>query len=253
MNWRSEFPDFPDDAIPEIPPTFEDNSWHNDACPNFWSSALDITIWIDHPEASERSNPEDTRFQICSTAAVEGEQGETLWAGDDWQECLAWILARAFSLELADTLDESTRLQVRELLKLPEFIGTGNCPTHDFCDANMIMDAAFERAFGRGARIEDLPDGTEHPDVALWNAAWERGVALWVSDPAPPAMDQVAQVIAALMDELEVAASTFENYAKNHRAKGTPEGDAKAQVNSAAAERIRRVITDANAVIAQIK
>jgi hypothetical protein len=47
-----------------------------------------------------------------------------------------------------------------------------DCASHDFCDANMAMDAAFSRALGREPDVMDRDDGAEGPDVALWNAAW---------------------------------------------------------------------------------
>jgi hypothetical protein len=43
----------------------------------------------------------------------------------------------------------------------------GVCHSHDFCDANDSMAAAFKRVMGR-----DI-DGDNEADCALWNAAWE--------------------------------------------------------------------------------
>lgn len=44
--------------------------------------------------------------------------------------------------------------------------GTNVCASHDFCDANMVMDAAFSRLFGRQIRMH------EDDDLAAWNIAW---------------------------------------------------------------------------------
>lgn len=42
----------------------------------------------------------------------------------------------------------------------------GCCASHDFCDANVTMDAAFTDVTGRETCHSD-------EDVALWNAAWD--------------------------------------------------------------------------------
>lgn len=44
------------------------------------------------------------------------------------------------------------------------------CHSHDFCDANMVMEAAFIRLMGRA------PDVMADVDVGLWNAAWDQAV-----------------------------------------------------------------------------
>jgi hypothetical protein len=46
------------------------------------------------------------------------------------------------------------------------------CHTHDFCDANMAMDAAFERVYAKS--VSDYPDGSDEQQAAfkVWNAAW---------------------------------------------------------------------------------
>lgn len=46
------------------------------------------------------------------------------------------------------------------------------CASHDFCDANMAMQAAFVRAIGRAPNVIGEGPSVE-ADVALWNAAWE--------------------------------------------------------------------------------
>ncbi len=39
------------------------------------------------------------------------------------------------------------------------------CHTHDFCDANMVMHAAF--------RMEGIADAENETHVDTWNAAWK--------------------------------------------------------------------------------
>lgn len=43
------------------------------------------------------------------------------------------------------------------------------CHSHDFCDANMAMQDAFERVFGREPRM----DGGSDLDESLWGFAWD--------------------------------------------------------------------------------
>ena len=50
------------------------------------------------------------------------------------------------------------------------------CHSHDFCDANMTMAAAFEEVTGR----DPLANGeTADEDIAMWNAAWARAVRIF--------------------------------------------------------------------------
>ena len=40
------------------------------------------------------------------------------------------------------------------------------CHTHDFCDANMAMEEAFQNVLGRGAVVASWEDNL------LWNESW---------------------------------------------------------------------------------
>lgn len=48
------------------------------------------------------------------------------------------------------------------------------CASHDFTDANMVMDAAFRKAFGRDPFDHTEDDGLDMPasHTALMNDAW---------------------------------------------------------------------------------
>jgi hypothetical protein len=48
----------------------------------------------------------------------------------------------------------------------------GICHSHDFCDANMIMNAAFEAFDLLASDDDETPMSDKH--VALWNDGWER-------------------------------------------------------------------------------
>jgi hypothetical protein len=52
-----------------------------------------------------------------------------------------------------------------------KYADLGVCATHDFCDANMLMLAAFEEVFKRNPL--DGPGGhMTQADTDLWNDAW---------------------------------------------------------------------------------
>lgn len=69
-------------------------------------------------------------------------------------------LVREALPEHLETIDEENRTAAEH-----------TCATHDYCDANMIMDEAFTAVLGH-----DMDAGSED-DVTLWNAAWD--LALW--------------------------------------------------------------------------
>jgi hypothetical protein len=83
-------------------------------------------------------------------------------------------LATAFSHVLhewiGDRMAEVVKLNGAETME-------GVCHSHDFCDANMAMDAAFERAFGYSPLDDEQRDeadgGMSVANMELWNAAWD--------------------------------------------------------------------------------
>jgi hypothetical protein len=97
------------------------------------------------------------------------------------------------------------------------------CHSHDFCDANMAMSAAFEHVLGREPNIHD---GNGPDDSALWNAVWslawhrgfERHVVLevpledWLADPTfgrDPASWQVLKPTEVELPRILVALDYF--------------------------------------------
>lgn len=53
------------------------------------------------------------------------------------------------------------------------------CHSHDFCDANVVMDEAFKQVLGYSATDTGIGDGTQQSGgcmsdecLDLWNAAW---------------------------------------------------------------------------------
>lgn len=86
------------------------------------------------------------------------------------------ILARAFSAELRKEIgdDNLAMANTRNTVAAP-----GVCHSHDFCDANMVMDLAWRALFGREVRLPcDVEAGncteaeSDH-DLNRWNAAWD--------------------------------------------------------------------------------
>ena len=77
-------------------------------------------------------------------------------------------IARAFSRHLYEQLPGA---QLREVVRRnredPRYQGTGACASHDFCDANMVMDQAFREVVGHSIDVND------ERGVRIWNAAWE--------------------------------------------------------------------------------
>ncbi len=65
MSYKEEFPHFELDV--QIPDGFEDNSWHNDVCPNWIKNNSDgsvINLWIDYKNPEEREMKKGKRFMI---------------------------------------------------------------------------------------------------------------------------------------------------------------------------------------------
>ena len=92
------------------------------------------------------------------------------------------IVARTAHTFAARLLAEIGPVNLQEVIQrnaLPAYRGC--CASHDFCDANMPMLAAFERATGRPLLSEDgMADG----DCDLVNAAWDmaKANAFFVAD-----------------------------------------------------------------------
>ena len=97
---------------------------------------------------------------------------ETIMTATDFSEGDVRRLADALAAVLRDWLTPSEWDDMHARNTQPDYAETGSCASHDFCDANMAMAAAFRRAFQRSPDIQDQAEGAEGPDVRLWNAAW---------------------------------------------------------------------------------
>lgn len=74
-------------------------------------------------------------------------------------------IGTTFVLNLRAELGEAVFAEVKELNATPAYVDS--CASHDFCDPNLLMAAAFETVMGR--HIDLRSDA----NVALWNKAWE--------------------------------------------------------------------------------
>ena len=73
-------------------------------------------------------------------------------------------LAERFLVRLTEELGETTYREA--CVRNAQEPTPGICHSHDFCDANMVMLAAFQDV---GL---DVPDA-DSDDQTLWNASWE--------------------------------------------------------------------------------
>jgi hypothetical protein len=80
-------------------------------------------------------------------------------------DTIAERFASYLQAEIGDNFDEVCRRNATA-----DYQG-GCCASHDFCDANMVMAAAFEKAVGREFDFDNPAD------TDLWNAAWDRARA----------------------------------------------------------------------------
>ena len=157
-----------------------DESWGNDMCPCFVREDDPMTdgepavrLWVEHPDVAMRELIL-WRFMVC-------DRFTELMVTNDADEALAFFLsleleplaetperqiARAFSaaLKICLTADEMT--EVRRLNQLPEYPCPAICASHDFCDANEVMDETFTAIMGHEI------DTRSHEQRMVWNNAW---------------------------------------------------------------------------------
>jgi hypothetical protein len=76
-------------------------------------------------------------------------------------------IAEAFAANLRQRLSPADHAEMKRRNRTNAYEKSGSCASHDFCDANMEMAAAFQRIEGREF------DTTSDADHAVWNQAWE--------------------------------------------------------------------------------
>lgn len=179
----SEFPLFDVATLPDIPAHWQDNSWHNDACPYFQISPR-VGLFIDYANPALREFASDTVGRFILMRLDDGmiaDRESLIYVGDDWQKVLAEALAWEFRQTLRDELDDR---QWQQMLTTNVGVAEGICASHDVCDANMPMAEAFEAIVGHEPMTIEV-DGERRFcsdfDTAEANAAQEKDCALWSS------------------------------------------------------------------------
>lgn len=77
-------------------------------------------------------------------------------------------IACEFAARIRAEFDTATLCEIRRRNALPEYRRAGACATHDFCDSNVLMGAAFQAVMMR----ESCPASDQ--DAVLWDSAWDR-------------------------------------------------------------------------------
>lgn len=172
--FRTEFPDFDDATAPAalLALGFSDQSWHNDVCPSFDHGAAGVAVWVDYVDQAKREFPEGERFSVMPCDRDGGRIGDViLYTGDALPDLLAFlhphVIAHAFAGVLKEWANPDQWRQMRADNATPDYAGD-MCASHDFCDANMAMHAAFLAVLKREPDVV----GEAPTDLDLWDAAW---------------------------------------------------------------------------------
>jgi hypothetical protein len=81
-------------------------------------------------------------------------------------------IAEAFSEVLREWLTPDEFAEMKRLNESdPDYADGGACASHNYCDANMAMDAAFQKILGREPNVVGEGPDVE-ADCKLWNDAW---------------------------------------------------------------------------------
>jgi hypothetical protein len=134
-----------------------------------YASAIDVLAVGDEVEDLMGINP-------CDPLGPQGQELYSLGWGYATQivreredkplpDNAADILAERFVAVLRDWLTQTEWLDM--CIRNEAEHNAHVCHTHDYCDANMAMDAAFREVARRAPDIDD------DADVTLWNKAWE--------------------------------------------------------------------------------
>jgi hypothetical protein len=97
------------------------------------------------------------------------------------------------------------------------------CHSHDFCDANMVMDEAMQRVLGRATRMpSDAEEGNctqaeSDADTTLWNTAWDQArlAGFDLTELARRAAEELAKRLAAKYPQKEVTVTLSDMYDEN--------------------------------------
>lgn len=107
-------------------------------------------------------------------------------------DLLASAFVRHLVPALEDAMDTGKVADVEVVRILNEGVRPGECCSHDYLDANVVMGEAFEEVIGRPCDVSDALDAD------LWSAAWARALQ-------PPARHPSADEARAIQDRLSAA------------------------------------------------
>jgi hypothetical protein len=176
----AEFPDFDLSTLPAVPAEWRETSWHNDTCPSFMAyeqGETQIRVFVDYADTAKREHADGQRFVVC----VDTEKGSELEEGfDDWQEVLDVVAAHSAapaSIGLKVKLAMEFGHEIQAALSTADFraacdankaepVNSDVCHSHDYCDANECMIAAFKAVEGRDSVASSARD------AELINDAW---------------------------------------------------------------------------------
>lgn len=88
-------------------------------------------------------------------------------------------LADEFASVLRKWLTDGEFAEMKRRNEADPAYAAGACASHDFCDANMAMEAAWRRVLGREV------DAGSAADATLWNEAWELARSRHIGDTKP--------------------------------------------------------------------
>jgi hypothetical protein len=99
-NYQTEFPEF--DLGVAIPAAWDDISWHNDTCPSwcagFTKEGHIVKVWVDYADPNDREFEDIGRFGVVIQIDGGGDvEGADAYAGNDWDEVLAFVAAHVSS------------------------------------------------------------------------------------------------------------------------------------------------------------
>lgn len=180
MAYADEFPDFTGD-VPEILSSdgWRDASWKNDAMPFFVHEPSGVAVWVNYPASDLPNDPAFVVVKMTHDSEHGWQHGDdvTLFETDDAATLTSSLpnflqpheIAHCFANIIENQVGEHMA-EIKRRNASPEY-SHGCCATHDFCDANMPMNDAFEETMGRPF----LPESSEptDDDMRLWNLAWE--------------------------------------------------------------------------------
>lgn len=173
MSYKTEFTDYPESDMPEIPAGFVDSSWRNDACPSFYDAARGLVLSVDYADPDKREHPETPRF-LLSKADSEGLATDDFCASDSWEEIAREI---AESLSANDGTLDSFVLEYCEKRGIQtEGNDSGGIFGIYFSGAEVFTRAEAESLICKAA------DAFRMWKSHAWRVTLSTGAVLWLGD-----------------------------------------------------------------------